>query len=202
MSPKHSASLVAAAAVVASLAVAAPSHAESAKVRDARQDVSRLDFSECTETGECPETSSARNPQADVRGFSASLGPGSLRLGLRVAALSRQPARRTIAGWEVRTSGRETWEVLIDRRQEKVRFQFNQEGEKDTCPDATFVVRPGSKVYTATIPVSCLGNPRWVRAGGGVVILNRSTFFFDDALDPEPSKADRLQLTERLHAGS
>ena len=202
MSLKHSASLVAAAAVVASLAVAAPSHAESVKVRDSRQDVSRIDFSECRGSGECPEMSNARHRPADVRRFSATLRPGSLRLVLRVAALSRKPVQRTIAGWEVRTPGSQTWQVLIDRRQEKVRFQLNQAGEKDACPEASFAVRPGSKVYSATIPVSCLGNPRWVRVGGGVVVLKGANFFFDDALDPEPSEGKKLVLTDRLLAGS
>jgi hypothetical protein len=47
------------------------------------------------------------------------------------------------------------------------------------------------------VPGSCLGSPRWIRAGAGMTILSGSTQYVDDGLSG--TAGDALTLGPRLY---
>jgi hypothetical protein len=142
------------------------------------------------------------NRIGDVTRLSARFGPKTLHLVLGVRGLNPHPTRRTLVGWEVHAPGRRAQTAILTRKGDKVRLEIVQPNKEPACPRATFAVRPRLRLYSVTIPASCLGNPPWVQVGAAVLLVDRrAVLVVDDALDPDPSKGRRLKLTERIYAG-
>jgi hypothetical protein len=76
-------------------------------------------------------------------------------------------------------------------------------GRTVACADASVHASKPKDQVTLRIPRSCLGDPRWVRVGVGVVVVKSSaaTYFADDALRSRAINDSRLTLSPRVRRG-
>lgn len=65
------------------------------------------------------------------------------------------------------------------------------------CPKMTWTIDYTKNTTVLVVPGSCLGSPRWIRAGAGMTILSGSTQYVDDGLSG--TAGDALTLGPRLY---
>ncbi|HWI42826.1 MAG TPA: hypothetical protein VNS81_04365 [Nocardioides sp.] len=84
-------------------------------------------------------------------------------------------------------------------RDSDIRLTKAGKSKKLPCDGIAWSLAKGSTIVTASIPRSCVGNPRWIRAGVGVLTLGPAGMYTDDGLQPD-SFGD-LTLSPRVRKG-
>jgi hypothetical protein len=191
-------SLVRAASVGVALltvAVLVPTAAQAASYthRDATHDVQRFDFS--TDAFSRAD----HNKRADITTATFTYTRHTLTtvLHLRSGSIGDQWAY----GGRIRTStGRELVVNIQIPPTEKLVELETRHGDRLSCDGLTRHAARSKGRLTVTVPSSCLGHPRWVRAGAAYgYTVNDNHQFGDDALQKRRLTADsRYGLSPRL----
>jgi hypothetical protein len=192
MTPRLARPVLAAAAAV--LVVPATAHAATYTHRDATHDVQRFDL------GAETFSRAPHNKRADITTSSFTYTKHSLITVLRLRSHSIGDSWayggriRTSSGDELRVS------IRITPTEKFVELQTRQ-GDQVPCDGLHRHAARSTGRLTVTVPSSCLGRPRWVRAGAAYAYTVRDNHQFgDDALQRRRlSTNSRFALTPELH---
>lgn len=171
---------VAAIATVAGLvAVGAPTYADTHTARDARHDVQRQPASENSE----PVLAPGRR-EGDVLSFRVRHQADRVLLRIRYDRLTRPRHRQQVVHVvSLRTWGTGLSTASLIATKDNPQGSLLWEGRRPhrTCEGLRTRIDYRADQVVFSVPRECLGNPRWVRAGGGTGTLARHTLWFDDA---------------------
>lgn len=171
-------------AVVAAAALAAttaPAHADSHVSRDARGDVVQL---AAADDESLAEPAPGRK-EGDVLRMRVTHGERAVHATIRYHRLSKP--RGDDLGLHLlslKTSkGRLADAVVVtDRRNPQGDVIWAWGDAPRTCPGLRTHIDYAADRVRLTVPRSCLGEPRWVRGGGGGSLMQGETLYGDDAL--------------------
>ena len=189
MKPFHRAALV----LTTSLAVLAPMPAFGAigtTHRDAVGDV--VSFSEDSDSA----TPQPGRAEGDIRGISASHRKKVVVVSVRLRELSRRPE---LSATQLRlNSNKGRRDVTVVPIPGTSRSVAEVQGPRGTvkCKVNSKVSFVNNSVRVA-VPRKCLGNPRWVRVGAGIISVEEPNYFLDDAYR-NVGVGDELRLGPRL----
>ena len=171
MSPRLVARLL---AVVAPAALLLPTavHAEQVVTEDAVADVVTVGPTEEGEADLANVVPTPENLTADVVRTVVDHRASRLRVRIDLRELGR--ARQYFAVLRVRTPAG-TFEVETDNLGRRPQVDMTRRGRSVECPRLRAVGDRAAARATVTIPASCLGDPRWVQVGVGVVELTTRT---------------------------
>ncbi len=163
-------------AAVAALS-AAPASAQTKTLHDAAHDV----LSQPADSSGVPRDPAPRRREGDALSLRVTHGPHRLRLVLHFARLTKTegPAAQVLA---VRTNTGKRAELVLftTKASGSVQRSWQVNGHERSCPGLRSRVEYRKAIVRAAIPRRCLGNPSWVRAGGGNGTLARGRLFADD----------------------
>lgn len=175
-------------ALLVPLVLAGPAaHAQRVATDDAAGDAQRLDWDQSGKNDPvfvpAPEETST-----DIIRTVVDLGGKRLRVSVHFRDLVRVTDHETSV--EVRTSSRDLFRVGIDKDEgSRLEVSLTHEGSELECHGIDAGIdRTGDRV-TLSVPAACLGRPRWVQLGIGVLAAADSAtgdplefdFFADDA---------------------
>ncbi len=112
------------------------------------------------------------NLTADVVGTVVDHTSSRLRVRVELRGLSR--SRTDFAVLRVRTPAG-SFEVEVDKPGRRPDLDMTRRSEEIACPRLRATNDHATARVTVTIPSSCLGRPRWVQVGAGVVSLGTAT---------------------------
>ena len=121
----------------------------------------------------------------------------------RVRHLSRSGYRLMVA--EILAPDGHRYDLQVDYSTTPIGPRLNLEGftsGKDVkCPAATWSLHRSTNRITASVPTACLGDPRWVRVGLGLVAAPRDlkTSWADDSRVQGRVGDQHLDLGPRQH---
>ena len=176
------------AAVLSTVAVAAPASAEAFAHTDPDGDVSSI-------AGVQPEVTNG-----DIRRvrFEHARGSVTVRAGFRDLAKTSDGIQQYVV---VETPTR-TYEFVVVAGPGDRRGQFIPVTSVGPCGGADFRLDYARNVFTLTLPRGCVGSPRWVRVGLATVTgfneQEEQVILVDDALQRGFFIEDRLGLSPRL----
>jgi hypothetical protein len=169
---------MAGAALVAVAALtAAPASAQTVTTHDAAHDVlSQNALSQGPPTRPAPH-----HRNGDALWLRVVHGPHRIRLTLHFARLTR-PHRPAVEVLALATNAgkRAELDLVTLRRGGSIHRTWQVNGHDRRCPGLRSSVKYHQATVRAVIPRSCLGDPRWVRAGGGDGTLGGHRLFADD----------------------
>ncbi len=155
-------------------------HHESHRIvhRDARRDVVLVD--QKTQT----PTPAPDDRATDITKTLVDHGASRMVVHTRVRHLSRSGYRFLIS--EIRTSDGRHYELDLDYSAHPIGARVSlvrSSGTDVSCPGATWTIKRSADRVDASIPNSCLGDPRWVRVGVALVgaPLDLKTSWADDS---------------------
>ena len=150
---------------------AAPASAQTTTLHDAAHDV----LSQPADSSGVPKDAAPRRREGDALSLRVTHGPHRLRLVLRFARLTKTegPAAQVLA---VRTNTGKRAELVLftTKASGSVQRSWQVNVHERRCPGLRSRVEYRKAIVRAAIPRRCLGNPSWVRAGGGNGTLARS----------------------------
>ena len=106
---------------------------------------------------------------------------------------------------EILASGGHRYDLQVDYSTTPIGPRLNLErftsGKDVKCPGATWSIHRSANRITASIPTPCLGDPRWVRVGVGLVAAphDLKTSRADDSRTRGRVGDQHLQLGPRQH---
>lgn len=176
------------AGAVAALALPGAAYAETFKHADPAQDVQAVDESSATDRPD--------NKTADVTRLTVRHTADQLTATVRLRALAK---KWTVVS-ELTTPDR-SFVVLGSRTASGTGFGLSKpSGKPVSCDGITGSQSRSDHTISFVVPASCLGSPRWVKAGVGVVV-GRATVYADDALRDGGADEDHLTLSRKIHRG-
>lgn len=181
-------------ATMVAVPLAGPAHAEKFVIADAKRDVVNVDYVSEDQTP-VPD-----NATADVVKAKINHTRGAVRFRVRLRDLS-EPALTGVAA-DIKTNKRR-YSLSFFQSGKRTTLELAQpSGEPITCRGMKRSSNLDTDVVKFSLPRSCLGHPRWVRAGVIALVVEENAFFADDALrvgDLKPS--GNLTFTGRLKRG-
>lgn len=179
------------------LGLASPAHAASTVRDDARNDVVR------GHADSDSVTPAPRANQGDVRRFVVAHRSSDVVVTARFNDLVRgRQFQVSFLELVTPTLGRNL-EISVEPggpAQGTVEFT-NRASRTVRCDGLTTRIDWSTNVIRATVPRSCLGNPRWVRAGYGFLRVNYNLDIWMDDAHRNGRVADRLALGPRTYRG-
>lgn len=171
--------------------LAGPAFAEKYVASDAKLDVVSVDF--VSES----QTPAPDNATADVVKTKVNHTRGAVRFRVKLRDLSGPALTGVIA--DLRTNKRR-YTLNFFRSGSRTTFDLTtRAGEPIKCRGMKRSSDLATDVVKFSVPRSCVGLPRWVRAGVVALVVQENAAFADDALrvgDLKPSGS--LTFTERL----
>ncbi|GGF32234.1 hypothetical protein GCM10011519_02030 [Marmoricola endophyticus] len=201
---------LAAAGVLALLAPTAPALAARHTTVDRQHDVQHVETSFDDASGPAPAVDPAQ-AEGDVTALRVVHGPHRVRMVMQYAALSRPSGSQdAFHAFRLKTPGHRYYDLFLDahrgRPQGERDFSHAYRFSPVRCKGLRTHIDYARDSVTASIPRSCLGNPRWVRVGGAAatfaVDVDAETFsgYLDDASLPGQLR-DYIKLGPRVRRG-
>jgi len=191
--------LIVAPTVVALALVATPAQARTHVERDAARDIVSMD---ANSTG-APDRPAPRRREGDVRSLRTVHGPHRIHVTLRSDRLARVKQTWGVHIFRFRTSNGRSADLTMlvsDGRWQGERSWTIDDHER-RCRGLHTRVNYQRDTVTAVIPRRCLGNPRWVRVGGGTGLLHAGRLYADDATLDGKVHEDDVRLGPRVRRG-
>ncbi len=192
--------------VPVALLVPAAAHAEKVETIDPAADVLYLGETEQGADDLDNLLPAPDNTTADVVRTVVDHAEARLRVRIDLRELSR--SRTDFAVLRVRTPAG-TFEVEVERVGRRPKADLTRRSRTVECPRLRAANDRAAARVTVTIPSSCLGDPRWVQVGAGVVSLGTVTtaegaeqvvVFADDAHRAGEIR-DRIALGPKVRRG-
>lgn len=184
---------IAGAVAVVLLAVGAPAHAESWQGQDPRHDVATVRYDpNPPPCGTSTVKQLPKDRKRDIVGLTVGHALDDVRLDLALRQVDDR--KRISVTFNLRSSAKDRVLVLSRNKPDGplsvlMYRQPDPEPSDSPCASYSYVIHPleceigvatdpGSEVITATVPRSCLGDPRWVRVAARVD-ARRAPYAFD-----------------------
>ncbi len=178
------------------VAIGAPAHADTITTRDARHDVQRQPPSENAE----PTLAPSRR-EGDVISFRVAHRADRVLLRIRYDRLSRPRHRQQVVHVvSMRTwrTGLSTASLIATKDEPQGTLLWEGRRPHRTCDGLRTRIDYRADRVIFSVPRECLGNPRWVRAGGGTGTLSRHALWYDDA-QLDGGFGEEVTLGRRVH---
>jgi hypothetical protein len=185
------------------LTLAPASYADRTVHRDARHDVMRTGGPRDEELVPAPRAS-----EFDVVRTLVTHRRHDVEIKLRFAELQRHAMRMEFATIRTGRQPGDNYALTLVVAPGMIAVQLTNATGPARCWDMGYRINFRRNTISMSVPRSCLGNPRWIRAGVGAIGFNGSLFFkkgdnhlyFDDAMNDGFAGFDsRLRMTRKLY---
>jgi hypothetical protein len=200
---------VALAAMLLPIGVAGPAVAERARYHDKYDDLVSRNFATCDD---CDPPTAVEPPYSpfllrlDIKRFSVTYRRSELRLAIDARAYEVNHLPEVVdAKFRLKGADGQDWEVSVtDPFGAPVTATLMQNHEPQPCEGLVGLIVQPLTEWQVVVPATCLGTPRWVRAGGQLTHVDHLTFRYlvDDALTSEVAETTlRPRLGRKVHRG-
>jgi hypothetical protein len=202
-------SAVALAATFLAIGVPLPATADQAGYHDRYDDLVSRDLVTCVD---CDPPTAVEPPYSpfllrlDIKRFGVDYRRSELRLTITARAYEVNHLPEVVdMRWRLKGADGRTWYVSVtDPFGGPVTATLSTNRELQPCEGLVGTIVPATSEWKVVIPASCLGAPRWVRAGGQLTHVDHLTFrrLVDDALTSEVADTTlRPRLSRKVRRG-
>ncbi len=154
-----------------------PAYADTFTTRDAARDVLSQGIDD-----DIPTKPEPNRIEGDALAMRVTHGPQRVRITLRTAQLTRDPATSAVHVFGLRTNEARRAEltIYVHGKHWQGERTWRVNGRERTCHGLRSRIDYEADTVRVVVPRRCLSNPRWVRAGGGSGVLTGDRLYADD----------------------